>query len=331
MVSKSNKTNSLVAGLLVIGLSLFLFFSLLDFLNAFFVAVILFVLFKPLYLKFANKLSKGLSAFLIILITFLIVLIPLTFVSSQVVSGAVSLYSQKDTYVQKLDDIDNHFDKINLSELFNKVSVLILRFIKSLVVDILHNISDFLVKLIIMYMILYTLLVNSEKLGKIKYKYIPFSDKNAKKLLVEFKNVTSSVILATGLIALMQAILLTAALLIFGVDSAFLLGFIGFILAFIPFVGVPFVWVPVTIIFLLQQNYVAGIGMLILGIFMSSMDDVVRPILQKKVGEINPLVSILGIALGIKVFGIIGLFIGPIIISLFLLLSKMYAEEYIQH
>lgn len=90
------------------------------------------------------------------------------------------------------------------------------------------------------------------------------------------------------------------------------------------------IWIPATIIQLLQQDYIAAIGILVTGIFITIADNsLFRPIIQKKVGEIHPFQSFLGIVIGVSLFGLVGIIIGPLLLAYFYLTVKMFSEEYL--
>jgi predicted PurR-regulated permease PerM len=104
---------------------------------------------------------------------------------------------------------------------------------------------------------------------------------------------------------------------------------VSFFLSFIPVLGTPLVWVPAGVILIAQEQMGKGIGILLFGaILVVNIDNVLRFALAKKLGDIHPLLTIVGIVLGVPVFGIVGIFIGPLIIVYFMLLVQVYLKEY---
>jgi predicted PurR-regulated permease PerM len=144
----------------------------------------------------------------------------------------------------------------------------------------------------------------------------------------EFKNVTYSVLVCTGLVALIQAVPLALAFMYFGVPGAVFWGFVSFILACIPFVGVPVIWVPMAAVEALEGNYAAAAGIGAVGLLVFGIENL-RPLLQKRIGQIHPLISVLGLIVGLPYFGVMGVFIGPVVLSYAILAVKMYREEYV--
>ena len=99
----------------------------------------------------------------------------------------------------------------------------------------------------------------------------------------------------------------------------------------IPIVGAGIIWVPISIYLMANVGIAEGIGLIAWGsLLMGVMDNVVRFVLAKKMADVHPLVTLLGVIMGLKYFGITGLIFGPLLISYFLILLKIYYQEF-QH
>ena len=61
---------------------------------------------------------------------------------------------------------------------------------------------------------------------------------------------------------------------------------------------------------------------------VSTVDSIFRFWLQRKIGDVHPLITAFGVILGLNLFGFIGLIFGPILISMFILLIKIYVKEF---
>ena len=124
---------------------------------------------------------------------------------------------------------------------------------------------------------------------------------------------------------------LTSSLIywLLGMDNFFFWGFLTAIAGLLPLLGTAFVYVPLSIWFVMQGQLWAGIGLLLYGLtVISNTDNVFRIILMKKVADTHPLVVIFGVLLGIPLFGFWGIIFGPLFISSFMLLIKIYYVEY---
>src|SRR5665647_3322273 len=161
------------------------------------------------------------------------------------------------------------------SQAFNYTSVFILGSIQ--------NLSQQSIGLLLMYFLLYYLLTGEDSAFARKvYVAVPFNEENTATLMDEFSKIVRTTITSSGAVALVQGAILTITFLIFDIQGAILWGFIATILSFVPVFGSTLVWVPATIIQLLQGDYAAGIAILIAGLFASVIDNFLRPVIQKK-------------------------------------------------
>lgn len=334
-----------LALLIIIVLTAVIVYAILPYLNYFFGAFILYIIFESLYHFFVRKiqLNKQTSAILVIITSVFVVLIPLYFLLNTIIGeiqqlllnqtsiiASIQSGSQSLTvYLLKLDipvsDLQTTIQQKLMdvgSQAFNYASRFILGSIQSL--------SEQAIGLLIMFFLLYYLLTeeDSDFISKV-YAAVPFNAENTIALVGEFKRIVRTTIISSGAVALFQGGILTIVFLIVKLQGAFLWGFIATILSFLPVFGSTLVWIPAAIVQLLQKNYIAGAAILAAGIFISVGDNFLRPIIQKKVGEIHPLLSMVGIVIGVSLFGLIGIIIGPLILSYFILTVEMFSKEYL--
>lgn len=322
----------MLALVILLILAAVLFKGILPYINAFFGAFILFVLFKPLYqwLHYDIHIKKSFSALIVIIISILIVIVPAFFVIKSTISEISTVLTDKATLKESFAGFDALFPQIDIQQRVVESVPKISSLIGGKLVNAIQNVTQTGISLTITYFLLYFLLItNQRKFLKYSYKIVPFNRKNARRLLQEFKTVTYSTVFTTGLMALLQGFLLTVGFLIFGVDAAFFWGLIGAFLAFLPVVGPAIIWIPVVGVFIIQQNFAGAIGIAIVGILIANVDNILRPVIQRRMGRIHPIVSLLGIFIGLTLFGVLGIVIGPILLSFFLLMLEMFNQEYI--
>ncbi|NCC71641.1 AI-2E family transporter [bacterium] len=135
--------------------------------------------------------------------------------------------------------------------------------------------------------------------------------------------------MSTGLVAIFQGVLLGLGFWFFNIEGAIFWGLLASILSFLPVLGVPLIWIPFSVVYFINENYFVAIGILVLGLIVNFSEYFVRPYLQKRIGNLHPLVSIIGIFIGLSAFGFVGIVIGPLIISYFVLTFKMFKEEHL--
>jgi predicted PurR-regulated permease PerM len=160
--------------------------------------------------------------------------------------------------------------------------------------------------------------------------YIPFSAKNTEKLRQRFRDVTTSTIIGTGVTAGIQGLLVGLAFWLTGLPNAVFWGVVTMVFAILPVVGSALVWGPGGLALILGHHALAGV-LLILGgaVIVGNVDYVIRPMVFRRWADIHPLVTLVGALAGVPYFGILGLLIGPLALSYFFELVKMYGEEYL--
>lgn len=322
----------ILALLLILVLLGLLIYALWPFAQAFFGALILFVICRPAYRALVNRLKfrKGLAAAAVIVASIFVILLPLSFLASVLVKeveevaasaqAGWGVWSQLEKFLPSLK-----FD-LALGEQLSRLGSTAAKF----VVGAAQAIGLQVISYVIMYFLLFFLLTTDEtKLKQAVLSLMPFSHDNTLKLQREFRRVTYATLITTGLIALIQGSLLAIGFAIFGISGPVLWGLVAAVASFVPIVGTPVVWVPAALIQLLGGNIFAGIGLVGWGLIVSNVDNLLRPFIQKKVGQIHPFISLLGAVVGISLFGLIGIIIGPLLLSYFLLMLKMFKEEYV--
>src|SRR6184192_3979823 len=159
--------------------------------------------------------------------------------------------------------------------------------------------------------------------------YIPFSAKNTEKLRQRFRDVTTSTIIGTGLTAAAQGAILGLAFWIVGLPNALFWGVVTMVFGILPIVGSGLVWVPAAIALLIGNRPGPAALITLVGLFVGNVDYILRPMVFRRWANIHPLITLVGALAGVPYFGILGLLIGPLALSYFFELVKMYREEYL--
>jgi len=337
---KDRHANGIAAGLGVLALVLICGAVLWQFMGAFFIAVVGYVFFSPLYAMMRRRgMGKVASGWTTLVAAAIVLGLPGIFVMDTVVQQTVLLLnssaaqSSLDSLAANIGNINNYLpqgmqmDTAKLEAGLSKATMQAAGAITSMLKGWLQDIGGVALGLLITVFTFYYLLTAEGALGGVK-EVLPFSRKNTDRLIRDFRSVLYSSIVVTGLMALIQAVPLTLVLMYFDVPGAVFLGFIAAILTCVPFTGIPFVWIPVAALELLGGNWGAGLGIVATGVAIAIIENF-RPMLQNRIGDIHPMVSLLGVIIGVVYFGILGLFIGPIMLSFTLLCAQMFKEEYL--
>jgi len=161
--------------------------------------------------------------------------------------------------------------------------------------------------------------------------FIPFSAPNAEVLRKRFRDVTFSTLVGTGLTAAVQGLLVGVAFWATGLSNALFWGVVTIILAILPVVGSGLVWGPGAAALALEGRYGAAIALVAWGIVVvGNVDNLIRPYVYRRWARIHPFITVIGAFAGIRWFGLLGLLIGPLAISYFFELIRMYRDEYLQ-
>jgi len=181
----------------------------------------------------------------------------------------------------------------------------------------------------IMYFILYFMLTGRTQMQNSLSQYIPLSHDNFETLGEEVHKTVRANALGIPLVALAQGIVALIGFLIFSVENPFFWAVIVFIGSMVPFVGNFLGTIPVFLLTLSNGDVFQAWGILIYGmVVVGASDNLIRLYALKKLDDVHPLITLIGVIIGIPLFGFIGLIFGPLLVSLFLVLVKIYKKEY---
>ena len=319
----------LISFLFLLIIFLFLVYAIIMFINAFFGALIVFVISKPLYqLLVRKKFKKSMAASIIVVLSLIIIIVPLFLLIRGTTDQIVTIPQT----VRNLDSIITTINEHLPFEIqINKDSIIqqTVSFLQRTLDPIFSNIVSTLANMVLFYFLLYYMLVNNEGFLRRIKNMLPFSENNKTKIINKFGEITKATIIGSLIIAIIQGGMLAIGFYALGIRGALFWGFATAILSFIPIIGSPIIWGPATIYLLIQGSVTKGLILLIWGILITFVDNIVRPVTNKKFGKIHPLVSTIGVFIGLAQFGFIGIFIGPLIVSYFLLIWEIYKEEQI--
>ncbi|MCF8714094.1 AI-2E family transporter [Joostella atrarenae] len=294
-------------------------------------AITIYVLFKGLMIKFLNKgMKPWLAATIIIVISIFIIVIPITLIvlllSSKVQKVVKNSEEISNILKSKLGQVEDYIGINFLSEINTKD---ITGWMSDQVQGLAGTTFDTVIGITIMYFILYFMLTNAEVLQKKFLSYIPLSDNNIDSISKESSDIVKSNAIGIPLVALMQGIVALIGYYIFGVEDPLFWFVVTVVGSMIPFVGTALGIIPVAILLFSQGQNWQATGLLIYGAaVVGSTDNVFRVIIQNRLANLHPLITLIGVIIGVPLFGFIGLIFGPLVVSLFLLLVKIYKNEY---
>jgi predicted PurR-regulated permease PerM len=187
-----------------------------------------------------------------------------------------------------------------------------------------------IVALVIMYFLLYFMLTNCNKLEDWMDDALPLRKDNLIRVRQEMNQMVISNAVGIPLIALLQGIAGLVLYLILGIKEPLLWFALTAFTSILPLVGSSLAYVPLAIIQFVNGDTTKGVIILVYGLgVIVTMDNIFRLWLQRKIGNVHPLITLFGVFVGVPLFGFIGLIFGPLLISVFILLMRIYRVEFI--
>jgi predicted PurR-regulated permease PerM len=332
-VINQNQIRQIFFIIILVLLGLLLFLELYTFLPALLGAITLYILMRRrmFYLCYVKKWKKGLAAFILMVLSMFIILLPIAVLVNMLSGKVAYAIEHSNELIEALKKVAGSIEqRFNIDlvsdESINKLGDSITKGLPK----ILNATFNTLTTIFFMYFILFFMLVNGKKMEDSIYEHIPLNDDNVDRLGKEVNMMVVSNAIGIPLIAFLQGIVALIGYLLIGVNEPWFWFVVTCITAMLPVVGAALAYVPLAIIFFANGDTTQGIIMLIFGFgVIGLVDNIFRFTLARKIGDVHPLVTVFGVIVGLKVFGFIGLIFGPLLISLFILLVRIYSNEFI--
>ncbi len=277
-----------------------------------------------------DKWNKNLAAGLLMLLSFLIILLPIfiliNMLSSKIafaVSHSNEVIASFQKFIQKYEDQYNYH--LLTPENTQKVSDWLGRTLTNLLTGTFNTLTI----VATMYFMLFFMLTQGRKMESAFYEWVPLKDENVLLLRNDMNGMVLSNAIGIPLIAFIQGIVGLIGYYFIGVKEPVFWFVITCVTAMLPVIGAAFAYVPLAVLFFANGDTGRGIIMLVYGFgVIGLVDNFFRFWIAKKVGDVHPLITVFGVIAGVNLFGFIGIIFGPILLALFLLLIKIYLNEF---
>jgi len=298
------------------------------------------ILTHPLYRNVLRKVKQKetIAALITLILISIIIILPFLGITTLLTAEALALFnSLKDKFIldsELLNFLQPIAEKLNIN-LVEIVNGQLVPVIKNLGLVIsrelgtaLSNAFNLGLNLFIFAMTFFYMLKDGKKFGEYLIKLSPLETERELALYETFKNTGKAIFYGTFISAIIQGILGGIGFALFGISSPVLWGAIMALLALIPVLGPFVIFLPASIYLFAIGNTVSAIIFLAYNILIvSSVDNLIKPKVMSGKVNIHPLLMLFAILGGLSSFGIIGIIYGPIIITVFLALIKVYLEE----
>jgi predicted PurR-regulated permease PerM len=298
---------------------------------------VLAILTHPIYRRLrAQKLGPKLSATLIVLIVFLVVTGPLAGFIVVATKQAIALgeqlayqeYPTLDELRARVESVlpirDVLGDTATLQKQIRAAMQNAGKMLSGFLLNLVGAIPRLALNLFLALMTCFFLLIDGKDFLRWVGARLPMDEEIKETLSASYRDTTISVIWSTLAAALAQAGLMLFGFAVLGVPGAFLAAGATFILAWIPMVGSGPVWIAGGIYLYTQGEIVRLILMVLIGLVVGVIDNFVRAWVLKGRGDMHPLVSLVAIFGGLELFGILGVFFGPILVALLITLVQVW-------
>lgn len=296
-------------------------------------ALTLYILSRANYfqLTYHRKWKKGWAAALFIFYYLLLIGLPVflavTLVSPKINSFLSNPQQFIDTAKHSIQTIQQRLGFTIVSESTLSAS---LNKLTAFIPTVLNSTANLISNLAIMLFVLYHMLYNGAEMERLLTRIIPLKPDNINTLASETKKMVRANALGIPLISIIQGVTATIGYFIFGVKEWALWGFLTGVFAFFPVVGTMIVWVPLVIYMYAVGDTWPATGLLIYSIVVTgNVDYLARITLLKKMGDVHPVITILGVLMGLGLFGFIGLIFGPLLVNYIIVLFNIYMNEFI--
>jgi len=345
-----------IVSFILFGLALFLLFKLLRpmlaiLLSSVLVAYISFPICQKINKKIPNK---SISIILSLSILAIIISIPFAFLAFEVTQQGYFFYNSLSEVIVKgnlfgygctsLDSkvclLVNQAEKFSIERLsmfgFDKQLQKFIPILEEKITKFILNIPLIIAQIFLTLVISFFILKDWEKILKKIVNLLPMRKKTINRLIKEFGNITHTVIYAQLFVAMVQGVIGAIGFYLTGIPFPIFFGVVLAFCALIPAIGTAIIWLPASLYLILSgyfsSNYFIlwkGIGLFLYGVLViSTIDNILLATIINAKAKVNQIIVIIGVIGGASLFGIVGVFIGPILLPLLITYFETFKERF---
>ena len=320
--------------LLIAGYMVWLIMS--PFISALALAAIIVTICNPLYLlirRYTPRQNKSLAAFLTTILVLVAIVLPLVLVSSIVVREVVSFYqdlsagglaieSSLTNVEELLQSVVPGFE-LDLTEQLRRSAEWFTGNIGAIFAGTVSTLFVFFIALIGSFYFFR----DGPEMVNLLIKASPLPDHEDEVILSRMARAVRAVATGTLLVALIQGTLVAIGFSIFGIERAILWGSLASLGAMMPGVGTGIVTLPAIAYLFFTGDLINAIGLMIWSsLIVGLVDNLIGPILMSRGNNLHPFIILIAVLGGLSLFGPIGFVVGPVIVTLFLVLLEIYNQ-----
>lgn len=316
------------AAIVILALGAAVAIALLPFLSGLLGAAVLYVIFARPYRRMARSLGSGVAVTFSLVLALIVVAVPLAWIVNLLVDQAPDAVRslQSGTLIARARDL--RIGSFAVGAELAKMGVALFAWLPAQAVRFVGNAATAVLNVLIAFFGLYFLLRSEGRAWQVIREYVPFSPAKADELLARFFSMTEGVLLGWLLVAIAQGTIVGIGFSIVGLPEPMFWGTVTAFGAIIPLIGSGTVSIPAIVVLMIQARYGAAAIMLVVALVASNIDNVIRLLVYRRVSNIHPMITLVGVFAGIRYFGLLGLLLGPLAIAYLFELLRAYRQEY---
>jgi predicted PurR-regulated permease PerM len=335
----------------LLGALVFLFIVFKSFFWSAFISLIFYLGSRDYYLRIKFKLKKSIrhsAPYLMIILVLLTIVFPLVFITSTLLSEFLSLlfvlrvnlsedrilpflmnFSIATDYLTDTEFfwvqlpssyreiVNNYGDILNVDSLYGFLSNATSILLGGIKIPI-----EFFSNTIFSFILLFFMYKDGYKIESFLVSNMHISEEIKEKIMYRILDAIKAVLKGNFIVSVLQGFILGLILFFSGISNPILYGSIGAFFSLIPIIGTAVVWFPAGLYFLIYEGNVIS-GILVMSLSFGSymiLENFIKPTMLDKKLNIHPFLLFLSLLGGIQEFGIIGLIIGPVTVTIIVIL-----------
>lgn len=318
---------------LIVGLGVTIFVELTPFLGGLLGAVTIYVLLRRQmwFLCERRRWRRSLAASLLLGEAVLFFLIPISLIVWMVVDKIQGAALDPDSILTPVKHVAglirektgyDMLQKSNVSSLF--------AYLPRAGQWLVGGITNFAINMVVLLFVLYFMLIGGLRMEAYCLEIMPFNHRVSRDVMREIHMIVRSNAIGVPLLAVVQGIVAYIGYVIFGAPMALFWGVLTCFATIIPIFGTALVWLPLAGYMALEGDWGPAVGLALYGtLIVTHVDNVVRFVLQKKLADTHPLITIFGVFIGLSLFGFMGVIFGPLMLAMFVFCVNVFKRRYL--
>lgn len=283
------------------------------------------------YLTACRKWRRSLAASILLVEAVICFLIPFSLVVWMFVSRIQDMTLDPQSSMESVRGLAEHIrEKIHYDLLREENIASVVAAVTRMGHAFLQGVFSFGVNVVMLLFVLYFMLIGGTGMEQYCRALLPFNASVSRNVMREIYMIVRSNAIGIPLIAIVQGSIAYVGYVVCGVPAALFWAVVTCFATILPIVGAALVWVPAACILALENHWGAALGLFIYGtVVITQSDNVIRLVLQKKMADTHPVVTVLGVVIGLPLLGFMGVIFGPLILAMFVFFVHIFKRKYL--